>query len=311
MGLESFPNLQAKEIKINREFDIEKTLEKPESIFTEIDAPQEVKEAGLTTYERIILSNESLLGSGNAGIVFKESEKTCLKCVWESLSVEMKFKRFQLLPQKAQKLRQISEYFSEINEKRRKLSTSGFQFESDNAPLKEAGLQVAAKKILERKDMGRMVPGLKGVLEFETEDEGEVENLPYYIQEKVLLISMERVSGVNIEDLILNYPENSEILEKIDMPGFEQKLKAALQELHAAGLCHKDLSIRNVMIDFESGEPRLIDFGKAKATDDSADFEEENRLADNVLGHLKRFKANPAEKRKDLEAGYKKFEEKF
>lgn len=311
MGLESFPNLQAKEIKINQEFDIEKALERPESIFTEIDAPENVKESNLKNYEKIILNEESLLGSGNAGIVFKESESACLKCVWESLSVEMKMKKFQLLSPRAQKLRHISEYFNEIREKRRRLSTSGFQFESDNAPLKEAGFQVAAKKILGTKGLEEMVPGLQGVLRFEDEEEGEIEGLPYYIGEKVLLISMERVNGVNIEDLILHYPENSEILEKIDMPKFEQKLRAALQVIHGAGLCHKDLSIRNVMIDFESGEPRLIDFGKAKKTSNSNEFEEENRLADNILGHLKKFQLNPEGKKKDLEAGYKKFEEKF
>jgi len=311
MGFESFPNLQAREIKINQEFDIAKALERPESVFTEMEAHQNVKEAGLATYEKIIMNNESFLGSGNAGIVFKESEKTCLKCVWESLMVGIKNQRFTLLPAKAQKLKRISDYFDEIKQKRRRLATSGFQFESDNSPLKEAGFQVAARKILEKHGLERMIPKLQGVLEFENEEDGKVQDLPYYIHEKVLMVAMERVNGVSIEDLILNYPDNSEVLEKIDLEAFEQKLRKAIDLLHAEELAHKDMSIRNVMVDIESGDPRIIDFGKGKKTDSSEDFEEENRLVGNVVSHLRKFKSDPQGKKDSLSRAFQKFEEKF
>lgn len=311
MGFENYNNL-TEEFIAKENFDIKESLENPESIFEGLEAPSDLVEEALSVYEKILTDNDKFLGSGNAGIVFKESEKACFKCVWEALDVEIKNKRFDLLPQKEQKLRKVYDYFEEIKQKKRKLVLSGYSFESDNQPLKEAGFQEIAKRILDEKGMGDMIPGILGVVELESEDEGEINDLPYYTREKVYLISMETVDGINIEDLILKHPENSDILEKINFDSFEQKIFSALKELHGAGLSHKDLSLRNIMINRSTGEPKIIDFGKSKlVTIDSPECESDNNSAKNVLNHLKSFLNDPKKKKENLISGFEKFEQKF
>jgi len=309
---DSFSKLKAENLTVEEKFDIENALEKPESIFVEKEMPANLLEKALLVYEKILTKEDSILGSGNVGIVLKESERACVKCLWENLVVEIKDKKFDLLSPKQQQLRRVYNYFEEIKAKKRNLSNAGAQFSAENSPLKEAGLQIVARKILKEQGLERMVPGLNGVIELSEEDEGEVGGLPYEVSEKVFLISMQTVDGVNLEELLLNYDAYPDLLEKIDFDSFKKMLLEGLAMLHEAGLCHKDLSIRNIMIDRETGEPRLIDFGKSKKTDsNSPECGEEKDAANNVLVHLKQLLNNPESKKKNLASAFKKFEQKF
>lgn len=76
-------------------------------------------------------------------------------------------------------------------------------------------------------------------------------------------IAMELVPGDPLEDLLIVHPAGLpyEIVE----PAFTQ-LASALAALHAAGVVHRDLSPRNVMIDAPPGHPprlKVLDFGVA------------------------------------------------
>jgi serine/threonine protein kinase len=309
---DQFLKYKAENLAVEENFDIQDALEKPESIFVETELPEKLLENALLVYEKILTKEDSILGSGNVGIVFKESDRACIKCLWDTLTIEIKHKKFQMLSPKHQQLRRVYDYFEEIKSKKRNLSAAGAQFGAENGPLKEAGLQIVAQKILAEKGLERMVPGLNGVIELSEEDEGEIEGLPYEIREKVYLISMQTVDGVNLEELILNYDEYPDLLEIIDFNYFKKMLLEGLDILHEAGLCHKDLSIRNIMIDRKTGEPRLIDFGKSKKTDsNSPECSEENEAANNVLVHLKQLLNDPESKKNKLASAFKKFEQKF
>ena len=70
---------------------------------------------------------------------------------------------------------------------------------------------------------------------------------------------MEYVPGKSVEDIILGYPGTSEYVEAIDINQVEKDLIAAVKLLHANGIKHQDITVRNIMFDIESGRPVIID----------------------------------------------------
>ena len=51
--------------------------------------------------------------------------------------------------------------------------------------------------------------------------------------------------------------------ESFDASSFFEKLNEYLEIMHKNDLYHRDLAPGNVMIDFQTGEPVIIDFGQA------------------------------------------------
>ncbi len=311
MSIESFPNLNIKEEKTKEVFDVEKVLERPESIFAEQEPTEKTKQEAADVYEEILIDQENVIGLGNAGVVLNETENACLKCVWEKADVEIKGKRFDLLPKKLRRLRDVQNYFAEINAKKRKFVSQGLSFEADNSPLKEAGLQIAAREILKKEGLEHIIPEINSILRLKDENEGEIEGYPYDAMEDVCLISMEKVKGRSFEDMILNYPEDQEIIEKINVDKIAKTLERSLEILHEQGLSHRDLSPRNVMINYETGEPAIIDFGKSKHDRNQTSDQEELDQLKRLILLLKRFQINPKKERDNLSTAYKKQEEKF
>jgi serine/threonine protein kinase len=84
------------------------------------------------------------------------------------------------------------------------------------------------------------------LISFETEDEKK-----YFIMEKIV--------GNNIEEII---GTPSKLPESFSYEIFIKDLEDQIKKLHNAGIYHRDLHIRNVMIN-EEGLPVIIDFGTA------------------------------------------------
>ena len=59
-----------------------------------------------------------------------------------------------------------------------------------------------------------------------------------------------------------------ELPESFDVDQYFGRLRGYVSEMHARGIMHNDLHLRNMMIDRRTGLPRLIDFGKAKLEQD-------------------------------------------
>lgn len=71
---------------------------------------------------------------------------------------------------------------------------------------------------------------------------------------------MERIKGVSLGDIgkgLARFPE------KYNHEKFFEKLKADLKKMHDGGIYHRDLHWGNVMVDEETGDPVIIDFGTA------------------------------------------------
>jgi serine/threonine protein kinase len=75
-------------------------------------------------------------------------------------------------------------------------------------------------------------------------------------------IVMEQLDAINLQH-VLNRTE--EFPETFDLEDFFDRLESYIYELHdSRQMLHGDLEPRNVMIDRKTGEPRIIDFGRAK-----------------------------------------------
>jgi tRNA A-37 threonylcarbamoyl transferase component Bud32 len=70
---------------------------------------------------------------------------------------------------------------------------------------------------------------------------------------------MEKVEGHNVEEVIAT---PSLLPPSFDYELFFKDLEQQVKKMHDAGIFHRDLHIRNVMIN-EEGQPVIIDFGTA------------------------------------------------
>lgn len=253
-----------------------------------------------------LLGNPNLfVGKGNYATVydFKENNpQYCLKHIWVEVSVEIKDKNYSKLPARYQNLRGVQEYLDVVKEERRKRSAKGYVFNVQNSPLQEAGISNAVSDHLFAEGYGRIVPVIDQVYIYSNEVEGTSHGLPYAVTDKVAMLVMERVPGLSIEDLILSGDNMVDFLNTVDINAFEEKLVGALEETHKIGVVHQDITNRNIMINFETGEPAIIDFGGATASSMNRIIEPEKEIQDarNVCEWLREFKNDPSVTREKL-----------
>lgn len=75
-------------------------------------------------------------------------------------------------------------------------------------------------------------------------------------------IVMERLEAINLQHVLNGTEQFPETFQAED---FFDRLESYIYELHdSKQILHGDLEPRNVMIDKKTGEPRIIDFGRAK-----------------------------------------------
>jgi|SRR3989339_119937 len=99
--------------------------------------------------------------------------------------------------------------------------------------------------------------------------------LSFYEGAKITAIVMERLDAANMQMVINgreNLPDNFlsygaiKCVEDIEavLDSFFDALQNYVLEMHERGVVHCDLVPRNIMIDKETGKPRLIDFGRSR-----------------------------------------------
>ncbi|MDZ7798577.1 MAG: protein kinase [Patescibacteria group bacterium] len=87
------------------------------------------------------------------------------------------------------------------------------------------------------------------------------------------LMVMETVDGSNFEEYIDRLKDKDEKIKKEDFDNIIEDLKKQIKIAHQAGVYHRDLDFKNVMIDSEN-KVYLIDFGESKKTRLSGDEDE-------------------------------------
>lgn len=279
-------------------------LENPEVAFVKGDLDSEQQAEAISSHEKIIADPTLFIGSGNDGMVFdlpSSSKPTCLKHIWEHVSVEIRGKQFYRLPSRLQELRKVQDYFETVREGRKEAARKGnIEFAPSNSPIVEAGYQTAARKLLEDAGFHDAVPMVKSLVRIETKGEGDIDGVPFMYDEMADVIAMERVSGKSIQDLVLGYEQHLDVIERLNTEEFRETLMAQIRVLHENDLTHQDVTNRNIMLDFDRLKPVIIDFGKACHRGGSFSKEQEMGHIEAVCRVLSAFKKDPEGTRKEL-----------
>ncbi len=79
-------------------------------------------------------------------------------------------------------------------------------------------------------------------------------------EERLSILAMERLNAVSVRDVL----EDKEPLpQAFNKQRFFEKLRDFFERMHEKSIHHRDAHDGNIMIDRETGEPYLIDFGSA------------------------------------------------
>ncbi len=253
-------------------------------------------------YESIIMDPEKSLGAGNNGAVFTilEGLSECVKMRWETLTVENKSKNVSVLPKPHQRRKRIAQHFETANEARRKFMDTGADFIPQNDYLTEAAMTRAAHLAglaYQQTDDRLGTPGTSELIRLSHEDDGfcdAKERDPYFMHEEVYMLYLEEIQGLSVEDMIYELPE---WMKQISIEAVRTELRRIVQTLHTAGIVHRDITIRNVMIEETTGLPRLIDFGTATFATPATFLEsttQDNADVEKVVEHLERLLKDPS-----------------
>ena len=280
----------------------EETLD---NCFETHEADEVTAELAIRHYEAIIADKNAQIGHGNSALVYKrnledENGQRCIKCRWDFLMVNNKSKKIERLPGHLQPLKKIEQYFKEISEKKSILQKKGKEFIPENKVLREAVIQKLAHQVVNEAGLNDAVPDIQRIIQIEREESGPEGSDIYSASEVVDLMFMDRVQGLNLEEII--YSLVQEVAEKLDVDLFEKELREILGVLHDAGIAHRDLIIRNIMIDLQNMKPKVIDFGKSKVsgTISAEDKARDLHFVDEAMKLLRKFKENPEEARNRL-----------
>ncbi len=95
--------------------------------------------------------------------------------------------------------------------------------------------------------------------------------------EKNALI-MEKLNAVNLQHIV---NESSLAPESFNLDDFFDDLEKYVQNMHKDhSITHNDLFARNIMVDINTGEPRMIDFGRSVNLSKITSKEERHRLTE-------------------------------
>jgi len=133
------------------------------------------------------------------------------------------------------------------------------------------------------------------------EHEGdEIDGDAFYMSEEAHMTRMEKINGASIQDLIMHHEFYKELIETLDLEKITLQLETILAQLHDQEFVHGDVSIRNIMIDEETGEPRLIDFGTSGFNKIGISAERDLDHLKECLRHLRGLMKNPEGKREAI-----------
>lgn len=125
---------------------------------------------------------------------------------------------------------------------------------------------------LEAEALGRLQdPGIAQIYEAGEADLG-TGNQPYFVMELIRGLPLDAHAAAN------NLDEDARIRLLV-------KVCRAVEHAHRRGVIHRDLKPANILVD-ENGQPKILDFGVARLTDDQLDNPKTLRSIDGFLGSL-------------------------
>jgi len=111
---------------------------------------------------------------------------------------------------------------------------------------------------------------------------GVIRLVDYFEQPDSFIVVMERPE--HVKDLFDHITENGSLEENEARCLFRQIVKTTIA-LHDAGIVHRDIKDENILIDAESRDIRLIDFGSGTFLHDGVynEFEGEQKVDHHVM----------------------------
>ena len=273
--------------------------------FESHEADLDTRNMAVAHYESILNTPGAFIGIGNTALVFKqhpELDKStqCIKCRWDFLMVNNKSKKLSSLPENLQRLKQVEGHFEKVKLSKNATRGKGVDITPDSNVLMEALIQRMACQVMDEAGMTGRIPNINFIIKIEREESGDVEGDPFSVAETVNLMFMEHVQGMNLEEVM--YQASPEVARKLDVDLFERELKAMIGILHKEGITHKDLTIRNIMLDSETLTPRIIDFGRGSHSESLSDDDMHDDLqsVEEAVKFMRKFKSNPAKMAEEL-----------
>ena len=194
--------------------------------------------------------------------------------------------------------KRIKEKRGKINEK--KFTTVNIEFEKDplHRELEQKALEQLGRVLAETKKKGRFLgEGATGIAHVDIEeptrcykiiyDSEEYKNVnsvareaafldsladlkidgvrtpkPHYwaMHENFHVLVMETLNAISLDKIAQGFEKCP---EQFSVEKFFNKLEKYVREMHNRGIHHRDLNLQNIMVDKETGDPYIIDFGKS------------------------------------------------
>src|SRR3990167_6346795 len=104
---------------------------------------------------------------------------------------------------------------------------------------------------------------------------GSVELYETFLEQNRFFIIMEMIKGEELHNLVTS----NDLLPINDVKRLFKQVLTAVNELHENNICHLDLKLENIMVDPKQQEIKLIDFGFAEFTKETADQRNEKMIS--------------------------------
>jgi tRNA A-37 threonylcarbamoyl transferase component Bud32 len=197
------------------------------------------------------------LGEGAIARVFSFSMRDRRFCEKISLQRDVASRSVENVPEKYRK-----DYLGQAKRREERPWTLAPKIEADFTN-RAAAIQDEAVK----------VPTVYRVLHITGSEEGP----GYMVSDTYDVMVMEQVPGVDLDQLV---QKGLPLPEGFDVDKFADDLLAFVRKMNQRQIFHRDLAPRNVMLDSETGNPWVIDFGRA--TGDTNDTQRELFTKDGI-----------------------------
>lgn len=227
---------------------------------------KETESAIRASIEKLIASQENFLGRGKTAEVhfLDKDSKLCYKII----------RKIEVMA-RPDAVKNIPEKYREIFERQKAKATLGkkssAQIEDESFAwhvdlFTEAMYLSRARKIAEGSPV--RIPRPDAKLEIRGKEEGD----GYEVIDDMQILLMQTMNASSVEDIL---SKGLPLPSGFDYDAFCKNIEAYLADMHADKLYHRDLHAGNIMIDNETGDPVIIDFGRSALSNEEEAYIEE------------------------------------
>ena len=144
----------------------------------------------------------------------------------------------------------------------------------DNLPV---AIKIINKNRILHHDFGD-VPAEVGLMQMTSQVDGVIKLLEHFELPDCYMLILERMSN-NSKDLFDFISDNGPLRETLARQIFQQVV-STVSRIHAAGIIHRDIKDENILIDTQTKQVKIIDFGSGAKLHDEiyTDFDGKSKI---------------------------------